>query len=467
MFNQKIKDFVLVLFLFSGFLVIDSCKEAGDELSPIDPVVPTDIADLDVPIIVPSGNEPYLNLSSDYVFDQNELRTYELILLEDSLNYLNNDPAAEQYVEGMLVFEGDTISPVGIRYKGSIGAYVGCVSGGQWFDPTGYKTCTKLSMKVKINWKDREERFFGLNKLQFHSMNNDRSQLHDRLAYWLFQQMDVPSPRSVHARLLINGEFNGLFALTEQIDKRFVKQNFNDDDGNLYKEIWPLSFEGDIFSDQEYIAALKTNENDNPDVSFFRDFGQQIASSNLDIGKEIVEQYMDIDEIISYAAVDRTIRHDDGPFHWYCFDGCASHNFFWYEEPNEKKLHLIPWDMDNAFENIINNANLITPIADDWGEVSNNCFPFQYLNSFQWSAACDKLTAVWASYESLFESKKATLIDGPLSQASTDAMLDAWANQIRSTTEEASSLHDDAIPIEDWEFQLNKLKNQLEFARNN
>ena len=54
-----------------------------------------------------------------------------------------------------------------------------------------------------------------------------------------------------------------------------------------------------------------------------------------------------------------------------------------------------------------------------------------------------------------------------MSQASTDAMLDAWANQIRSTTEEASSLHDDAIPIEDWEFQLYKLKNQLEFARNN
>ena len=114
MFNQKIKDFVLVLILFSGLLVIDSCKDAGDELTPSDPIVPGDNAELDVPIIVPSGNEPYLNFSSDYVFDQNELRTYELILLDDSLNYLNNDPAAEQYVEGMLVFEGDTISPVGI-----------------------------------------------------------------------------------------------------------------------------------------------------------------------------------------------------------------------------------------------------------------------------------------------------------------------------------------------------------------
>ncbi len=62
----------------------------------------------------------------------------------------------------------------------------------------------------------------------------------------------------------------------------------------------------------------------------------------------------------------RAIRHDDGFLHWYCSeDGCASHNFYWYEEPNNKKVNLIPWDLDNAFENIIKNANPVTPIADE------------------------------------------------------------------------------------------------------
>jgi hypothetical protein len=451
--------FVLVLALF----LAPSCKN-DDDIEIIDPIT---IDTTEVIIVDTDGDENYLTGSSDYVFDQNELRTYELFLTEEALSFLNDDPAAEQYVEGMLVFEGDTISPVGIRYKGSVGAFFGCVSGGQWFDPSGYKTCTKLSMKIKINWEGREERFFGLNKLQFHSMNNDRSQMHDRLAYWLFQEMDIPSPRSVHARLMINGAYNGLFALTEQIDGRFVKQNFDDDDGNLYKEIWPLSFWGSPFSEQEYKDALKTNEDENPDVSLIRGFGQDLASSSLVEGRQIVEEYMDLDEIISYAVVDRTIRHDDGPFHWYCFNGCASHNFYWYEEPNEQKLHLIPWDMDNAFENIIQNNNPVTSIADDWGEVSNNCFPFQYSNLFQWSAACDKLTAVWASYASEYQTKKNELINGPMSKASTDAMLDLWAEQIRSATEEASLIHDDAVSISEWEYYLNELKDQLEFARNN
>ena len=459
----------IAIIIFSTILLfISSCKNNDDPISeiPIDSIDPP-VNELDVPVIIPNGDEAYLNGSSDYVFDQSALRSYELILLEDSLSFLNNDPAAEQYVEGMLVFEGDTISPVGIRYKGSVGAYVGCVSGSEWFNPSGYKTCTKLSMKIKINWKDREERFFGLNKLQFHSMNNDRTQLHDRLAYWLFGEMGVPSPRSTHAKLYINGQYNGLFALTEQIDKRFVKHNFDDDEGNLYKEIWPLSYEGGPFSDEEYIAALKTNEDNNPNVNFMRDFGQTIASSDLEGGRDAVETFMDLEGIISYAVVDRTIRHDDGPFHWYCFDGCASHNFYWYEEPNEQKLHLIPWDMDNAFENIINNANPVTPIADAWGEISNNCFPFQYPSTFQVSAACDPLTAVWVSYDALYQSKKDELINGPMSEASTDAMIDMWADQIRIATEEAFELYDDAISVADWEIQINKLKNQLDYARNN
>ena len=52
------------------------------------------------------------------------------------------------------------------------------------------------------------------------------------------------SSRSVHARLVINGELSGLYALTEQIDENFIRQNFDDTSGNLYKEVWPLTHKG-------------------------------------------------------------------------------------------------------------------------------------------------------------------------------------------------------------------------------
>ena len=130
--------------------------------------------------IAPNGSEKYLNYNSDYIFDQKKLRTYDLIY-KSSLAEIDSDPVAEQYVEGILVIEEDTISTVGIRYKGSIGAFVGCTSGPDFSNPSGYKTCTKLSMKVKINWKGRDEKFFNLKKLQFHSQNLDDSKFHERL----------------------------------------------------------------------------------------------------------------------------------------------------------------------------------------------------------------------------------------------------------------------------------------------
>jgi hypothetical protein len=179
---------------------------------------------------------------------------------------------------------------------------------------------------------------------------------------------------------------------------------------------------------------------------------------------------MNIDNIIAYTAVDRTIRNDDGAFHWYCTGSvCSPHNFFWYEEPNNKKLHLIPWDLDNAFENIITDSNPVTPIADRWGATQNNCQPFSYgfFGLTQKSAACDKLTGGWASFEDLYEEKLEFLKNGPLSEAVISAQLNAWEDQIRQATIDARVEHEDAISTARWQNALNQLKNQLNYARNN
>ena len=46
-------------------------------------------------------------------------------------------------------------------------------------------------MKVKIDWNGRKNKFYSLDKLQFHSQNNDPSQLHERLGYWFFRSMGM------------------------------------------------------------------------------------------------------------------------------------------------------------------------------------------------------------------------------------------------------------------------------------
>jgi len=451
-----------ILLLLTGII---SCSEVGSDIlqdqqtSGHTTVVKT---------VISTGDEAYLNLKSDYIFNQEELYTYELILPPDHLEELDRDPAAEVYVEGALIFQGDTISPVGIKYKGSVGGFVGCVSGSDWANPSGYKTCTKLSMKVKINWEGRDEKFYGLKKLQFHSQNLDDSQMRDRLGYWLFREMGVKAPRAVHSKLIINGKYRGLYAFVEQIDSRMTRYNWDDGKGNLYKEIWPLRDDGAAHSDQSYKSALKTNENDDPSVSIMKDFAQSIIAAEDDEAlKDVIRESMNLANIISYCVVDRTIRHDDGPFHWYCNgSSCTSHNFYWYEEPKNEKLHLIPWDLDNAFENIIVSSNPVTPIADKWGERRADCKPFGHglFGLRQKSAACDKLTAGWASFEKEYEAAKLQFIQGPFSDAQVKQKLNEWSDQIKEATSEAAEKNADAIKIPQWEAAMESLLRQVSFG---
>lgn len=455
-----------VIFPVFLLLVLGCADDESNMPTPAVEIVPPSTTT--PPVTTVTGQEQYLNEKSDVIFDQNELHTFELTLSPENLNFLDSDPVAEEYVEGKITFNGETVEQVGIRYKGSIGAFVGCLTGRDFANPSGSKTCTKLSMKIKFNWTDPEGRFYGLKKLQFHSMNNDDSQMRERLGYMFFREMGVPAPRSVHARLVINGVYSGVYSLVEQIDGRFTRWNFDDGTGNLYKEIWPLTFDGQAFPDSEYIDHLKTNEDENPTADLMRNFANAVANAKEEELQGVIAEWMDVEDVMSYIAVDRTIRNDDGAFHWYC-DGnsCAPHNFYWYEDPTEKKLHLIPWDLDHAFENIISPANPVTPIADAWGQISNNCDPFAsgFLGLRQRSSACDKLTGGWASFTEEYEQKKDVFTQGLLSEEVVDNLIATWQEQIREATIEAQTAHSDAITVAEWENSITTLKGALRFAR--
>ncbi|MBT6178400.1 MAG: hypothetical protein HOI23_14225, partial [Deltaproteobacteria bacterium] len=192
---------------------------------------------------------------ASFLFESESVRTFELVVTPEDLAFIDHDPVAEIYVPATLKFEGEEYPDVGLRYKGSAGSYIGCTEV-MGFPPSGPKTCIKLSMKVKLNYTDSDQKFHGLKKLQFHSMNSDDSLMRERLSYYLFRSMGIPAPRTTPIKVLVNGELAGLFLLVEQIDGRFTRSRFGDGGkGNLYKEIWPIHQD-----DASYINALETNE---------------------------------------------------------------------------------------------------------------------------------------------------------------------------------------------------------------
>ena len=89
--------FRVVLYLF--FLINISCDIKSDELK---------ISQNDSLATFISSFEEYTydeSHTSDYIYDQDKLHRFDIYLSDENLNRIDNDPAAEEYVEGFLVFE--------------------------------------------------------------------------------------------------------------------------------------------------------------------------------------------------------------------------------------------------------------------------------------------------------------------------------------------------------------------------
>ncbi len=467
-----------VVGLVVAAIAASSCSSPASESAVVDSTVPTNSTDstdsnlADAEPDETSGAEAGVDdpASGDAatLFDPNVVHTFDLQLSDEAFAILEGDPTGEEYVEGTLGFNGQTFGTVGVRHKGSIGSYIGCVDGPDQLNPSGAKTCTKISMKVDINRFAPEAEFFGQRKIQFNSMNRDDSMLHERLGYWLFREAGLVAPRSTHARVTLNGELLGLFALTEVVDGRFVRANFDDGSGNLYKGVWPFWSDFGVSPSEALIGALETNEDD-ADVTadMITAFATELLGASEAERPEVLARWTDVDALIDYAVVDRMIGHDDGPFHWYCNDeGCGNQNFYWYEEPEASRLHLIPWDLDGAFQNFTT-PSPYTAIADGWGEITNECKPFAHeaLNLLQRSGACDPLLGTLLASDALYQQKRADFLAGPFSAERVNEQLDIWIAQIGPLVEEAASTHDDAVTVEAWQAAVDEFRRGLDVSR--
>lgn len=398
------------------------------------------------------------------VFSEDTIRSFELILAPESLAVIDANPTAEQWVTGTLVMDGDTAKGVGIRYKGAEGAWYACVEGGPWGG--GRKICP-LNMKVKIDHTDRDATFHGLKSFQFHAMNDHASLLTEKVSYWFVHRMGIPAPRTAHCRLSINGRFEGFFLHVEEIDSRFVDTWQPGSDGNLFKEVWPLSWDSTANSDQTFVDALHTNGK-HPEVARMHAFAAQLDSAkDLAAVRAAMERWLDVPEMLAFAATSFALDNDDGPFHWYALNssgqGSRPHNFYWMEDPARDKLRLVPWDLDKSFQLVANpDMTNAIEIQDAWGTTSHDCRNFGP-DWPQRSAACDKLIAGMASYDDLYQAKLRATLDGPF--AKIDSLLDTWQTRLRPVIAALPDTNQQGISVDRWTNGVADLRQEIQDAK--
>ncbi|MCP4448066.1 MAG: hypothetical protein GY811_22435 [Myxococcales bacterium] len=287
--------------------------------------------------LVDQGMSPQ---SSEELYADNHVWHVNIQLSDASYDSLRDSPRF--YVTGGVRIGDTVLEDVGIRLKGAFS-----------FQGLGGKS----SFKIKFNKYVEGQRFVGLEKLTLNNMRQDRSQMHEWLAYQIFRGAEVPAPRSGFARVSVNGENYGLYANVESIDDRFLNDRFAGDEGNLYEAPWgaDLDVESvDLYEQDEGqdmsradLAALVL-EVQSPGGSVF--FGD--------------DSLLDTEEFLRFVASEAISGHWDG--YWK-----SNNHFLFHEAPiagaEQGLWRFMPWGLDQSF------GQELDPFASR-GVLAEKCF---------------------------------------------------------------------------------------------
>lgn len=228
------------------------------------------------------------------------------------------------YVSVDVEIDGTIINDVGIRFKGL----------------SSYLVAETLKKPFKLDFNEyiSGQTYDGLKKINLHNGAADPSLQREMLSYKMLREMGLSTPRTAYTKLFLNDEYWGVYILVEQIDDTFLKSNFADKEGNLFKNIknTNLSWLGNDPSAYQEYFDLKTNETEN-DWSELINLVDVINNVPDSLFETAIEDILDIPSFLKTLAIDITINNWDA----YVLNG---RNFYLYYHPIEEKFHWIPWD---------------------------------------------------------------------------------------------------------------------------
>jgi spore coat protein CotH len=286
---------------------------------------PSDSAVTSTPVPgVPAGGAP--------IFDPTVLHDARIEIDPSAWQALRDDYLSNQYYAANFSVDAVAVAQVGIRSRGE-----------------GSRSEEKPGLKVDFNRYVPGQEYYGYKSLVIDNLTQDASMLRERLAFLVYEAMGIAAPRNAHARLTVNGQYWGLFALVEPVSKPFLKSRLGEESGNLFDYEWRFHYDFSWLGDAstQYVPLPfepETNE-DHPDVAdglvaFVRAINETpVAGFAAAIGPRI-----DVDRFLTYVATENALAEADG-----IVGNQGLNNFYLYEYGQTNRFVFIPWDKDNTF----------------------------------------------------------------------------------------------------------------------
>lgn len=258
-------------------------------------------------------------LNKDQVMD-----IYVMLSEADYSDILEN-PLKEEYKAANVTVNGETVENVGFRVKGN--SSLNMVAGSD---------SDRYSFKIDFDRYFDGQNMEGLTKLNLNNSISDPSYMREYLSYSLLNEAGIPTPAYAYANVYVNGELVGLYLAVEGIEEPFLERYYGSNYGTLYK---PEGTGSDLIYTDDKIESYsgivpKTESQNGSDDALIA------MLKALNEGNDL-ENYLDIEEVLKYFAVNTVLVNMDS------YQGNFKHNYYLYEDNGI--FSILPWDYNMSF----------------------------------------------------------------------------------------------------------------------
>lgn len=288
------------------------------------------------------------------VYDITQLKTFYLRFDQsDWWTQLTNNYKSETEIPATLIYEGDTLYNVGVRFRGNTS-----------YQMTG--NSKKKSFKISTDYSNDEQKLMGYKSFNLNNAMEDPSMMREVLYHNLAQQ-NSPCAKSNFAILNINGENWGVYNNSQQLNKDFLEEWYLSNDGSNWRCEIPdslastggggqgggqgggfgagycsLNYLGASVSSYYKYYTLKSTDKENPwtDLQTCTNKLNNLSSTNY---FDSVIKYIDIDQACWFLANEILFTDDDS----YVNKGGMDYYVYWDAESG--RLHPIEYDGNSTF----------------------------------------------------------------------------------------------------------------------
>ncbi len=334
-------------------------------------------------------NEKLQSKEDDYniLFDKKDIANTYININNKNYGYVLEHALDKEYV----LADGITINDYSIKYPGFKTKGFTTLKGTWELNNRFSYTINFGKFINKDNGYDKKQNLLGLKKVSFNSMMGDPTFLKEYLSYYLFQEMDIPTPYYNLTNLYINNNYKGLYFMIEGIDDPLIERTINDGSKFTFKvdfngadliydsqldkyinEDGEFDFSKIIYDEDHNIIYPRNNvltiyngiwENDEDNFkdivdylpTFFKTLKElnelnKMKDKNTKEYEERLSKIIDIDLLARYTAVNSYIVNTDS------YIGYLPVNYVLHMS-KDGYITIIPWDYNLAFGGIyFNNA---------------------------------------------------------------------------------------------------------------